>query len=174
MKATPFTSTSNTTNRLSLQLARRALRCVTSKMKGKVFEEVWIFVYCMVLITGLTPSDAFVGRSQSLAKRPHRLCEYFQRCAVNEPRSDFLESLDLPYELNLNNPIRTWLLQKLVDRKTGLPNPGSVGTFAKVAPGTWRVVYAPHMTIAARAFKVCTGITCCCTRNMPDVRSMKI
>lgn len=121
-----------------------------------------------MLITGLASCDAFVGRSQTPAERLYRRCEYFQRHAVNNgSRGEFLESLDLPYDLNMNSHIRTQLLQNLIDHESapggsGLPKPGSVETFASVAPGTWRVVYAPHMTIAAGLLKVCKCISHLC------------
>lgn len=96
--------------------------------------------------------DAFCPTIRSFVKQT-------QRCAVKQPRQEFLDSLSLPYELNENNPSRTQLLKKLIESESkpggsSLANPGGVETFAAVAPGAWKVVYAPHMTIAAGLLKV--------------------
>jgi hypothetical protein len=60
-----------------------------------------------------------------------------------------LDALDRPYDLNAHSETRKNLLNALIDSRGGLSNPGSAETFASVAPGIWRVVYAPHMTIIA-------------------------
>ena len=103
---------------------------------------------------------AFVGSSWTATLKSARRHTHMRGYPTEkESRVQFLESLDLPYELNKNNPTSTNLLQKLVHDglKPGgnnLSNPGKVEMFAAVAPGTWKVVYAPHMTIAAGLLKV--------------------
>jgi hypothetical protein len=110
---------------------------------------------------GFLVSDAFVGIPQKLRLQPSLQREHLTTTHViaKQLRQEFLESLDFPYEPNAHNSLRTDLLQKLIDggttpEGTCLPNPGSVDTFSVVAPGTWRVVYAPHMTIAAGLLQV--------------------
>jgi hypothetical protein len=66
---------------------------------------------------------------------------------------NFLNALDRPYDLNAHSETRTNLLDALIDSGAGLPNPGSKESFASVAPGIWRVVYAPHMTTIERLFQ---------------------
>lgn len=109
---------------------------------------------------GFLVSDAFVGIPQKLRLQPSLQRDHLTTTHdAKQLRQDFLESLDFPYELNKHNSLRTDLLQNLIDGGvtpggTCLPNPGSVDTFSVVAPGTWRVVYAPHMTIAAGLLQV--------------------
>lgn len=61
-------------------------------------------------------------------------------------KSKFLQSLDIPYDLNKGSKERTKLLNDVIDTRGGLSNPGSQESFASVATGSWRVCYAPHMT----------------------------
>jgi hypothetical protein len=61
-------------------------------------------------------------------------------------RDEFFDALDTPYSLNGISESRTELVDDLIRFGGGLPNPGSRETFASVAPGSWDVVYAPHMT----------------------------
>ena len=68
------------------------------------------------------------------------------------PKSDFFDALDRPYDLNGGSVARTGLLDGVVRGGGGLVDPGSRGSFAPVAPGVWRVVYAPHMTTIAGLF----------------------
>lgn len=68
-------------------------------------------------------------------------------------RTKFLDVLDKPYDLNKRTDTRTQLLNDVINKENGLPNPGSLESFASVAPGVWRVVYAPHMTIMAGLFQ---------------------
>eukprot|EP00956_Cyclotella_meneghiniana_P000403 scaffold473_cov112-Cyclotella_meneghiniana.AAC.1 len=103
----------------------------------------------------LLECDAFLQPSQ-IVKPTQR--HDVQRFATTKPRDEFLDSLDLPYELNANSPARTRLLQNLIDfgatpGGVNLSKPGSAEAFESVAPGTWKVVYAPHMTIAAGLLK---------------------
>jgi hypothetical protein len=96
--------------------------------------------------------DAFIRSPQTI----HQL--QTQRYATSSvgaaAKSEFLESLKVPYNLNNNNPTRTELLQNLINSGSSLSNPGRAETFSSVAPGSWKVVYAPHMTIMAGLFKV--------------------
>lgn len=67
-----------------------------------------------------------------------------------DAKSTFLQSLDPTVGLiNDGSSTRTQLLNNVLEQGAGLPNPGSLASFASVAPGTWRVVYAPHMTTMA-------------------------
>ena len=116
-----------------------------------------LLVYVPLLYTRLLECDAFLQPSQ-IVKPTQR--HDVQRFASTKPRDEFLDSLDLSYELNANSPARTRLLQNLIDFGTtpggvNLSKPGSSEAFESVAPGTWKVVYAPHMTIAAGLLKVC-------------------
>jgi hypothetical protein len=64
-------------------------------------------------------------------------------------RDDFLDALDAPTcSLNSVTETRNALLDGMIrdEGGCGLTHPGSMETFASVAPGTWNVVYAPHMT----------------------------
>ena len=70
------------------------------------------------------------------------------RAAASE-KSDFVDALDRPYDLNVGSDARTSLLDGVVLGGGGLVDPGSRASFATVAPGVWRVVYAPHMTTIA-------------------------
>lgn len=65
-------------------------------------------------------------------------------------KTNFLDALDRPYDLNEQSETRTKLLNALIDSGSGLLNPGSA--FTSVAPGIWRVAYAPHMSTIAGLF----------------------
>jgi len=88
--------------------------------------------------------------------------------AVPTDKDAFLDSLDSLKSLNAATRERTELLNRVVENKKvvkdlrrarglsppsssspSLERPGSVESFAEVAPGTWSVVYAPHMTTMA-------------------------
>ena len=58
----------------------------------------------------------------------------------------FLESLDRPFDLNKGRKERTALLNDLILNGDSIQHPGSRESFMAVAPGRWRVIYAPHMT----------------------------
>mmetsp|Transcript_30087 Transcript_30087/g.61427 ORF Transcript_30087/g.61427 Transcript_30087/m.61427 type:complete len:179 (+) Transcript_30087:257-793(+) len=68
-------------------------------------------------------------------------------------KANFLESLELPFDLNPRSEGRTKLLNALMDGGGSFANPGSKETFELTAPGVWRVVYAPHMTIMTGLFQ---------------------
>ncbi len=68
-------------------------------------------------------------------------------------KTAFLECLELPFDLNPRSEERTKLLNELMDGGGSFANPGSEETFALTAPGVWKVVYAPHMTIMAGLFQ---------------------
>lgn len=83
--------------------------------------------------------------------------------ATTTSKNAFLESLDYLDRMNIHNTDRTRLLQDMIDNKveisvdeyvqgttyTGvsIQNPASWESMQAVAKGTWKVVYAPHMTI---------------------------
>lgn len=89
------------------------------------------------------------------AKTHHRVASSAAAVLGEEDttKARFLESLDIPYDLNARSETRTQLLNDVIDdrRGDGVPNPGR--DFASVAPGAWRVCYAPHMTIMAGLFR---------------------
>ena len=84
----------------------------------------------------------------------------------------FLESLDQLNTLNPASKQRTSLLNTMIQQKiiaddvnkvivddkidvipsTSLKNPGAADSFFKVARGTWKVIYAPHMTTISSLF----------------------
>lgn len=87
----------------------------------------------------------------------------------------FLESLDRWNTLNIASRERTSLLDKMIQSKqevstlnritssplspkqTSVPsqslmNPGRLSSFSMVANGTWKVIYAPHMTTISGIF----------------------
>lgn len=61
----------------------------------------------------------------------------------------FLDALDTWNGINAATPERTALVQTLV-RDNPTPSPGAQTSFQPIAPGTWIVVYAPHITTMAR------------------------
>ena len=62
-------------------------------------------------------------------------------------KSKFIDALDQPFDrITKGSNTRTQLLNDVINEKGGLPNPGSRESFASVAEGVWRVIYAPHMT----------------------------
>jgi hypothetical protein len=91
-----------------------------------------------------------------------------QRVGTNKQM--FLQSLDTLNTLNQASKKRTELLDKMISEKVttkdlnnalttseadgilptaSLENPGLESIFSSVAPGTWKVIYAPHMTTIA-------------------------
>lgn len=88
--------------------------------------------------------------------------------ATTSHKDAFLSSLDHLDTLNQHNKDRTRLLQEMMDSKVEIPitdytisgdastspdvsieNPGAWQSMQPVAEGTWKVVYAPHMTSMA-------------------------
>jgi len=90
-------------------------------------------------------------------------------------KNEFLNSLDIINSLNKASKERTMLLQKLIDNKINIPwnkwdnddenvidsqskssksldTPGLQEAFQIVSQGTWKVIYAPHMTTIAGLF----------------------
>ena len=113
----------------------------------------------VALILATVSSDGFAPVSHRLRKKV--VVSKAQAAAVGEqPKAIFLETLDRdrPYDLNARSETRTQLLNEVINKGSlpgggGLSNPGSRASFASVAPGSWRVVYAPHMTIMAGLFQ---------------------
>mmetsp|Transcript_4672 Transcript_4672/g.10059 ORF Transcript_4672/g.10059 Transcript_4672/m.10059 type:complete len:243 (+) Transcript_4672:58-786(+) len=113
----------------------------------------------LVLFPIILPSCE--GFAPVCRRRKEVIVSAVQAAAVGEkPKSKFLEALDpdRPYDLNARSETRTQLLNEVILKGSlpgggGLSNPGSVRSFSSVAPGTWRVVYAPHMTIMAGLFR---------------------
>ena len=88
-------------------------------------------------------------------------------------KQNFLQSLDKLDTLNKASNERTSLLNRMITEKVittdlngkinnddegivvptlSLDKPGSDSTFSAVAPGTWKVIYAPHMTTISGFF----------------------
>lgn len=83
-------------------------------------------------------------------------------------KDTFLDSLTYDNTLNEGTKRRTELLNDMISNKMEVTikevlknqknsdttvsaiNPGSLASFLPVAPGTWKVVYAPHMTTIAK------------------------
>ena len=65
-------------------------------------------------------------------------------------KSNFYDALDRPFELNEGSDERNALLKSVIESEEGIQNPGR--DFQSVAPGRWRVCYAPHMTFMAGLF----------------------
>lgn len=65
-------------------------------------------------------------------------------------KSDFYDVLDRPFELNEGSAQRNSLLKSITESEEGMRNPGR--DFQSVAPGRWKVCYAPHMTFIAGIF----------------------
>jgi hypothetical protein len=108
-----------------------------------------------VIVVWIIACDAFAP-VQLRPIRVHRLAATIKAEAVGSDinaKTSFLDSLDRPYDLNEHGENRSNLLNALVDSGDGLSNPGSTESFASVAPGVWRVVYAPHMTTIAGLFR---------------------
>lgn len=90
--------------------------------------------------------------------------------AIRTPKNSFLDSLDKFNSLNTATPERTKLLNQLIENKITVPaekvlassserndngaslsikDPGLWDSMMPVAPGNWKVIYAPHMTTMA-------------------------
>ena len=113
-------------------------------------EMLWFLILIWVIVS----CDAFAPVVHRLTTLGLRASEVKSKAAAvsnngNTAKTIFLDALDRPYDLNAHSETRTNLLNALIDSRAGLSNPGSAETFASVAPGIWRVVYAPHMTIIA-------------------------
>lgn len=67
---------------------------------------------------------------------------------------NFINTLSKPYDLNADNDLRTKLLNEMIISGESLSNPANQKTFARVAPGLWIVIYAPHMTSIANFLNV--------------------
>ena len=107
--------------------------------------------FIVLLATGAIAScDAFAPKSRRAITKVS-----LQAASLvgEQAKSQFLESLDEPYDLNQRSETRTQLVNDIIDKCNGITNPGSQESFAAVAPGVWRVVYAPHMTIMAGLFQ---------------------
>jgi len=106
------------------------------------------------ILMAIGACDAFTTISRP---RNKLIVREAQSSVVGEQtKTAFLEALDVdrPYDLNVRSEIRTKLLNEVIDKGSlpggsGISNPGSDESFASVAPGSWRVVYAPHMTTMA-------------------------
>ena len=105
----------------------------------------FIFAICVVVVS---ICDAFTtGNCRS--KTSVATSTYLSSSVIEEhtiTKSKFLQSLDIPYDLNKGCKERAKLLNDVIDTGGGLSNPGSQESFQSVAPGSWRVCYAPHMT----------------------------
>lgn len=64
---------------------------------------------------------------------------------ASNAKQNFLDSLDCPIEFNHATSERTKLVEELTNANT-TPHPGSTDGFAPFAVGTWKIVYAPHIS----------------------------
>lgn len=67
---------------------------------------------------------------------------------VTSNKQAFINSLDTTTGINAATSERTALLQQLMNDNPTL-RPGALSSFQSIAPGTWLVVYAPHITTMA-------------------------
>ena len=108
-------------------------------------------------IFAIAVCDAFAPAPVSHRPRPtngaNEAVQLAAAVAEAEIKTNFFEALDRPYDLNTRSKTRTQLLNDVIDGGGGLQNPGSRETFESVAEGTWRVCYAPHMTIMFGLFQ---------------------
>ena len=107
----------------------------------------WIIFAIYVAIVSIC--DAFTSgdhRSRSAMETSTHLSSSVIEEHTTTTKSKFIQSLDIPYDLNKGSKERTKLLNDVIDGQGGLLNPGSLESFCNVAPGSWRVCYAPHMT----------------------------
>ena len=120
---------------------------------------LWLFIVMSVWV--IATCDAFdpVFRFRH-STRARRLADIKSEAEADSAsdkgrttKTNFLDALDRPYDLNAHSETRTNLLNALIHSEYGIANPGSKESFASVAPGVWRVVYAPHMTIIASLFR---------------------
>ncbi|KAL7536890.1 hypothetical protein ACHAXR_007464 [Thalassiosira sp. AJA248-18] len=120
---------------------------------------------------------AFVA-CDAFAPAPHRKrtkAAAIQQAHANEAvtgektREKFLGTLDRPYDLNTRSELRTQLLNDVIANGAGLPNPGSQESFGSVAPGSWRVCYAPHMTIMAGLFQGELSVQKCLRHKLSSI-----
>jgi hypothetical protein len=102
--------------------------------------------------------DAFLDSSQIVSPLSSRRADiYAIKSTEKGPKIEYLESLDHLDNFNAHSPTRSQLLQKLVDFGS-IPGGGNISkpgkAFASVAEGSWKVVYAPHMTMFANLLMV--------------------
>jgi hypothetical protein len=113
--------------------------------------------------------NAFI--SQSLSTTKVRQVKKTERMMSSDKES-FLNTLDVTNTLNGATKERSAMMQKMIDNRLdiavekwslaeggsdvtatkSLENPGLKDSFNKVAPGNWKVIYAPHMTTIAGLF----------------------
>ena len=91
--------------------------------------------------------DAFAPAYQSRTILTTHISSVANVGEQSTTKSKFIDALDQPFDrITKGSTTRTQLLNDVINEKGGLPNPGSRESFASVAEGVWRVVYAPHMT----------------------------
>ena len=102
-------------------------------------------------ISALVSCDAFAPTHNHRTRSQALLSTAIKAKATTV--DDFLNTLDAPPgKINARSETRTNLLNNVI-AEGGLPNPGSKESFMGVAPGMWRVCYAPHMTKMAGLFQ---------------------
>lgn len=67
-------------------------------------------------------------------------------------KNEFLRNLDDPTAFNAATKDRTRLVAEMT-KENPVEAPGSTSSFAPLAEGTWRIVYAPHIDIMGRIFQ---------------------
>lgn len=114
------------------------------------------FVGLLLLLN--SGANALVGRTPVLSRRG-------SSSALHSAKDDFLQSLLRSDTLNEGTKERTILLNEMIDSKRTVDvqtvlsdggndlsaqDPGSLSSILPIAPGVWKVVYAPHMTTIAK------------------------
>ena len=67
-------------------------------------------------------------------------------------KKKFLQHLDDPNAFNGANKKRTEMVAEMI-QENPVPAPGSTSSFAPLAAGKWRIVYAPHISVMGQLFQ---------------------
>mmetsp|Transcript_9031 Transcript_9031/g.11652 ORF Transcript_9031/g.11652 Transcript_9031/m.11652 type:complete len:309 (-) Transcript_9031:537-1463(-) len=141
---------------------RSSMQCLATNASQSQSRMVKMIIALIVLLNNMiSPSLAFFAAFQPKPK-----------AVTVTDKLIFLESLDQLNTLNPASQQRTSLLNTMIQQKTivddvknvkvnddidvtsstSLKNPGDADSFSKVAQGTWKVIYAPHMTTISSLF----------------------
>jgi hypothetical protein len=67
-------------------------------------------------------------------------------------KNRFIQALDNPNAFNIAKKERTQLVAEMI-QENPVPAPGSTSSFAPLAVGKWRIVYAPHISVMGQIFR---------------------
>lgn len=119
---------------------------------------MWLYSLVGLLLLFNSEANALVARTPALSRRGSSY-------ALHSTKNDFLQSLSRFDTLNEGTKERTQLLDDMIDSKRtvdvqtvlsdkdddlSVQDPGSLSSILPIAPGVWKVVYAPHMTTIAK------------------------